>query len=503
MRLLCRLAKNNTRREPESAVFSSGIWLFLCMVSVYVNAAPSYVIRFNIPEGKASTTLPKFGEQADLLVQYDYSIEAQITHAIEGPMDPKTALSQLLAGTGLTYHFMDEHTVLVTRASVRSPERRSGATQAKTYGSPTKSVDENTELEEVLVTGSHIPGNEVAGSKVTVVTAENMFVSGARTAADVLATVPQNFGGGPTQDTRQIGAETRANSGLGVGVDLRGLDARATLVLLGGRRVAASGSAGSFGDILAIDRVEILPDSASAMYGTDAVAGVVNFKMKDGSAGSETQASFGTVTSGHQQNYRIAQTFGRKWDSGNFFAAVEASERDALRAADRSQAHSNLSPWGPNLDTPFSNPATLVTDSGTAAIPRGQNGSAFNPKGLVPGGVNLSDQYEDVDITPRQKYHGVYASGGQELSERSQFPVACCGRSGLPRNAAGESDSRSRYPAPTHSWTAVQWRRLRTPLSTTSGRISGRKGRRWMYTLSMPQCLWRPLCRWIGSSPRS
>jgi iron complex outermembrane recepter protein len=423
VRLLCRTARTNTRREPASASFYSGIWLFLCTISVCVNAAQSDVIPFNIPAGKASKALVEFGKQADLFVQYDYSIEAQITHAILGLMDPKTALSQLLVGTGLTYQFTDEYTVVVTRASGSSLERKSAVGQAKARGTPTKTVDGNTELEEVLVTGSHIRGDTVvAGSKVSVITAEEMFVSGANNAADALSSVPQTFGGGPTQDTRQIGVETRANSGFGVGVNLRGLDARATLVLLNGRRVAASGSDGSFGDVLnipssAIDRVEILPDSASAMYGTDAVAGVVNYKMKDGSAGTETQANFGTVTSGHQQNYRISQTFGRKWSSGNFFAAVEAGGRDALAAADRPQAHSDLRPGGPNLDTPFSNPATLVTGRGTVAIPRGQNGSGFNPNGLVPVGVNLSDQYEDVDITPRQKYHGLFATAAQELGE--------------------------------------------------------------------------------------
>ena len=100
------------------------------------------------------------------------------------------------------------------------------------------------------------------GQEIISANREDIESTGAATAADFLITLPQTFGGGPNQDT-YIGNEAQSNTGRGVGENLRGLGARATLVLLDGRRVAPSGDAGEFVDVeniplTAIQRIDIL-----------------------------------------------------------------------------------------------------------------------------------------------------------------------------------------------------------------------------------------------------
>src|SRR5262249_15156173 len=155
---------------------------------------------------------------------------------------------------------------------------------------------------------------------------------------------------GPTQDTH-LGPEAQSNSALGTGINLRGLGARATLVLINGRRLASSGTDAEFVDIesiplSAVERIDILPDSASALYGADAVGGVVNFIMRKDFAGAESVARAGTGTASTLKEYLVAQTLGHHWTGGRGMISFEFYRRDPLQAAARSYAVSDLRPFG-------------------------------------------------------------------------------------------------------------------------------------------------------------
>jgi outer membrane cobalamin receptor len=104
---------------------------------------------------------------------------------------------------------------------------------------------------------------------------------------------------------------------LSTAVNLRGLGADATLVLINGRRMAGAGLMGDFADVSmipvsAVARIEVLTDGASALYGSDAVGGVVNIVMRDRYDGAETRARLGGSTRGDLGQYQLAQTLGRK-----------------------------------------------------------------------------------------------------------------------------------------------------------------------------------------------
>src|SRR6185312_10051286 len=114
---------------------------------------------------------------------------------------------------------------------------------------------------------------------------------------------------------------TSANAVDGTGVNLRGLGNAATLVLVNGHRVAPGNTAGNFVDIsmiplYAVERIEVVTVGASAVYGADAVGGVVNIILGRNLDGAETRARYGSVTSGSTTERQVGQTLGHGWDTG-------------------------------------------------------------------------------------------------------------------------------------------------------------------------------------------
>ncbi len=136
-------------------------------------------------------------------------------------------------------------------------------------------------MERVVVTGSHIPQTDLEGpAPVQIISRDEIERSGVTTVEQLLERVPANVNG--ITAAQSVGNATQP--GLAA-ANLRGLGAGSTLVLLNGRRLsnyAFNGEAIDLNTIplAAIDRVEVLKDGASAIYGTDAIAGVVNFILR-------------------------------------------------------------------------------------------------------------------------------------------------------------------------------------------------------------------------------
>jgi outer membrane receptor protein involved in Fe transport len=121
-------------------------------------------------------------------------------------------------------------------------------------------------------------------------------------------------------------------------------------VLINGHRVAAADDAGEFVDIsmipaAAIDRIEIVPDGASAIYGSDAVGGVVNFILRRDYDGAESRARYATVSEGGSRELQAAQTLGHAWRTGSALLSYEYYDRTPLSAADRTYTDMAAQPF--------------------------------------------------------------------------------------------------------------------------------------------------------------
>jgi outer membrane receptor protein involved in Fe transport len=194
-------------------------------------------------------------------------------------------------------------------------------------------------------------------------------------------------------------------------------------------RMAGSGGKGDFTDLSSIPvgsiaRIEILADGASAIYGSDAVGGVINMILKKDFEGAETRARFGSATSGSLRDYQFSQLAGTRWSTGHIMASYEYSKRAALPSADRRFTRSaDLRPLGgDDFRNSYSIPATVLRfDSGLGtyvpgfAVPDGQDGTGLTPGAFTPGG-NFNDLRTGTDILPRQSRHIGYVYAEQEAS---------------------------------------------------------------------------------------
>jgi outer membrane receptor protein involved in Fe transport len=416
------------------------VWTFMVclLVTALVRAATADsaapLVKFHIEGGDATTTLTEFSRQARLQLLFDYNVvKGHTTKPLDGILQPAEALRRLLANSDLDFDFVNERTLAVMQKRIPAESDPSTTEPKPAKRSPGRSKTNRIAadaagdaVEVVRITGTYIRDKIPVGQEIISASREDIEATGAATPADFLSTLPQTFGGGPNQDT-YIGQEAQTNSGFGVGENLRGLGARATLVLIDGRRVAPSGTEGEFVDIeniplSAIERIDILPDSASATYGADAVGGVVNFILRQKFEGAETIARGGSGTRGDLQEYLLSQTLGKAWDGGNGLVSFEFYSRGALPAADRAYAVSDLRPYGGgNFDTNLTNPGNIINPvtGQTWAIPTGQNGMRLATTDLAAGTQNLQSLYSDGDqIIPSQQRWSLYTNVRQALGDR-------------------------------------------------------------------------------------
>ncbi|WP_172840765.1 TonB-dependent receptor [Allosphingosinicella indica] len=311
------------------------------------DAAP---LEYALGAQPLGAALRAIGSQAGVtIIAPDELVAGRKAQTVRGRLTPLEAVRAALGGSGLEARLAGDAIAIVEMA---------GASD----GDP------------IVVTGTNIRGGAPTSPIVTV-TREEIERSGATSTEQLMRQVPQNFGGGVNQENFN-GPGIVDITSHGAGVNLRGLGQRATLVLVNGRRLAPSGT-GSFVDISlvpvsAIERVEILTDGASAIYGSDAVGGVVNFILKSRFTGVETLAQIGTTTQGGGNQLLLGANAGTDWSGGRALLSYEYRDDGEIRAGDRD-------------------------------FPIGQN--------------------EDLFLFPKERRHSVYGVVAQDLSDAISLEV--------------------------------------------------------------------------------
>jgi outer membrane receptor protein involved in Fe transport len=311
--------------------------------------------NFNVPAQSATTGIPEFARQAGIQILVSETlVHGKRTAAVTGSHSIEEALGVLLKGTGLIATSRDgvTYTVAVQPAPATSLSRIAvvGAEAASQASSQSVALDEDltnkNDIDEITVTGTHIRGTTNSPSPVLVFTRDDIDAAGVNTIQDFLQSLPQNFGGASQNTIGSIASNGQTNNGVnGSAPNLRGLGASATLVLINGHRVAPGNQDGSFVDIsmiplTAVERIEIVTDGASAIYGSDAVGGVVNIILRTKFDGAETRVQYGSVTDGSSHNVTVGQTVGTDWTGGSGVLSYQYFDQTALSAASRDYLHS-------------------------------------------------------------------------------------------------------------------------------------------------------------------
>lgn len=346
-------------------------WIALaCAISFSVHAMADTARQIAIPAGDLRQGLLQLSKEYGVELVYEPALlKSYRTAGVKGNYTAPDAVRLLLKGTPLELRTDPSGAMLITppRANTTSsnPQRTEGDDAAKEgkkdssdafrvaqvdQANPGSQVgDEKKEekqpaLQEVVVTGTHIRGANPESSPLIVYSREDIENSGAATLTDFSRTVPQNLATinpGALASVNVGPSQNGTNTNFGSAFNLRGLGPGATLTLLDGHRLAPAGSDGQFVDIsliplAAIDHVEILTDGASAVYGADAVAGVVNVILRKDYEGAETSARYGGTTQGGDDELTASQVMGTAWDTGGGVVSFEHDSQTGLLNSQRS-----------------------------------------------------------------------------------------------------------------------------------------------------------------------
>lgn len=422
--------------------------------------APASVLQFSIPARPLAIALQSYASITGEQLMYSADMVAgRRTGELVGRFTSDQALDRLLSGTNLKAYRAGAK-VFVIRPAGRGPVQPTAARDPGNAASPRDAgpiadgddpsvasiagdrpvVVDRQPIDrgapgnaEIVVTGTHIRGTNPGAPPVQTITRADMERNGYATVADAVQALPANFGGSMTQQSStQFADRTSTNNSFATGVDLRGFGPGSTLVLVNGRRVAGSGASGAFADVSliptgAVDRVEVLQDGASAIYGADAVGGVVNIILRKAYDGAETRVRFGSVTAGSKRDVQVDQTVGKTWSTGGIMLSYEYDREGALRSADRGFASSADSrPYGgTDHRYYFSTPGNILgfdpatgSFGPTFAIPPGQNGIGLTAASFLAGVTNLNNFRTEMELIPRETRHSAYAVLDQDLGDR-------------------------------------------------------------------------------------
>ncbi|HEV7269180.1 TonB-dependent receptor [Pseudoxanthomonas sp.] len=296
-------------------------------LAAQAQAAPG---RIDLPAGELTTALNTLAKQSGTQLVYRADqLKGRRTSGVQGATSTDQALDRLLQGSGFQARRDASGAVLIVQADAaprRAPAPRPAPQEAPPGGGAAQAEEPVTQMETLQVTGSRIKRAEIEGpAPITVVTAEQIQAAGLTSVPDVLRSLSQNSGSVYGQQNT-----TNAQSTPGAqAVDLRGLGPNHTLVLINGRRIAdfplPLNGRSNFTDIGniplgMIDRIEVLTGSASAVYGSDAMAGVINFILKKSTDGTILDYRYGDTERGGGESHKLTLTTG--FERGDFSGIV-------------------------------------------------------------------------------------------------------------------------------------------------------------------------------------
>lgn len=356
-------SQNVRRNAVRRHILCTAFGIALAAASLAVNAKPS---TFDIKPQPTDSALLQLAETAEIQILFSPGATKN-THSsgLQGMHSVRSAMAAALAGTGLTYEFKSADFVVVKHPAKAEAagslqqvfrghsagERRSGVKLAQLQESaessqPDEEDEEEDGREDPLQLGTQtVTGSRIAkrwwqiSSQVIRISAEDLRNTGAPTLERALRELPQNINGA----TEFGGATPRNNLELPGGVallgtaningsstiNLRGVGETATLVLIDGKRAGDSGLLGGFTDISEVplsmvERVEIQLDGASAVYGSDAIGGVVNVILKKDYDLVRITLRRTARTGGGLTEDNLSVVGGWAWGTGNAMLSADA-----------------------------------------------------------------------------------------------------------------------------------------------------------------------------------
>jgi iron complex outermembrane receptor protein len=306
-------------------------------------AAQSQTVNLNIPAQDLGRALNTFARQSNQQLLYSPDlVRGRRAPALAGSYAPDQALRKLLNDSGISVSRTANGAFVLAAAQPAPGGAQPARPPQQAAPAPAKKGDEE---QEIVITGTQIRGIAPAGANVISVGQQEIQESGAARGNDILANVPQisNF--------FNAMPDVGGNNPFGINAapiqrpNLRSLPGNnvnsgsLTLILMDGHRVTPSGltQIAVDPDIVPsalLERVELMPDGASAVYGSDALGGVINFITRKSFNGVEGSARYGFAKNGYNA-WDASITAGKDWGSGSAFISFSFSYHDPIFGKDR------------------------------------------------------------------------------------------------------------------------------------------------------------------------
>lgn len=260
------------------------------------------------------------------------------------------SIALLVAAPGASEWAVAQDATKDTTAQGRAPVVKAPAKTQPKKSTDTSAAPAATNLQTITVTGTRIRGGTTPSPVITI-GSEQIQEEGFADLGEVIRSVPQNFSGGQNPGIAAGatgGGQGNQNITGGSGLNLRGLGQDASLTLLNGRRMSYGGFT-QMVDISAIpleavDRIEIVADGASAIYGSDAVGGVGNVILRRDFSGVTVGGRYGSATDGGLTTREYTATGGTTWSTGGLIATWKRSDNDPIYANQRGYAKNMYAP---------------------------------------------------------------------------------------------------------------------------------------------------------------
>ncbi|EQB16799.1 hypothetical protein RLDS_06690 [Sphingobium lactosutens DS20] len=302
-------------------------------IGTLVPVAPVYGqeqrrVEYRIEAGDLGEALKTVSRQSGKEIIFtSQAVLGRTAPALHGDFSADEAVRALLKGSDLVARFRKD--VIIIRGRSETPGDL---------------ADHPADRNDIVVTGSRIKGAP-ATSPVTVSTRDEIEKQGVSDLGSYIRLLPQNFSGGQNPTVAGGGAQGNNNNvSSSSTLNLRGLGPDATLTLLNGHRLAydalAQGVDISAIPLAAVDRVEVVADGASALYGSDAVGGVANILLRPEFRGAEISARLATTTDGGGKQAQVSAVTGATWSDGGFMLAVDYTSFRRINAGERSYTSS-------------------------------------------------------------------------------------------------------------------------------------------------------------------
>ncbi len=396
----------------------------IALMSAQVHAGEKRV-QFDIEAQRTDKALVQFAEVSGLQVMFSpQSVNRLRSPAIHGQHDPEDALKRLLDGTGLEYRYVSDDMVIVRPREVGRKSEIGGAvrlanltelggsaavTQQVATDDAGARAGKEAPLEEIVTIGTRSKGRTVLSTPVPVdvFNESAMRATGATETGRILQAIAPSFNFSSSSVSDGTDALRPAT--------LRGLGPDQTLVLINGKRrhtsalihVNTSVGRGTAGvDMnavtpISIKRIEILRDGAAALYGSDAIAGVINIVLKDQDEGGTAHVQYGQTYEGDGDTFVAAADAGFRIGPNGGFLNVAAEYRN--------RDHTNRAGLSAARQYPYVNEGEPECDVGSGA------GCIFDPREFTFNRKNF--RIGDPDSEQR----AFSANGSIPFSETGEF----------------------------------------------------------------------------------